>query len=96
MGPTCAINAPVCVAETTFVFFSMNATNPFHYTQNSYLGSFQTISLQYTQLCKTGPTCAINAPVCVAETTFQFFATKSSIPLIRPKTHVWVCFGAFP
>ena len=33
------------------------------------------------QLCITGPTCTIKAPVCVAETTVEFFATDKSNPL---------------
>jgi hypothetical protein len=44
-------------------FFATNAPDPLHWTQNSYFGTFRTISLPHESGCTTGRTGATNAQV---------------------------------
>ena len=81
-GPTSAINASVCATESTFMFFR---NERIQYSLLDPKLMFGCVSDHFVtvcqKLCKTGPTCAFNAPFCVAETTFEFFATNASNPL---------------
>jgi hypothetical protein len=76
-------------------FFTTNAPDPLHLTQNLCFGTFRTVSLLHESRCKTIRTCAINSQVCYTKSRRNFSQGTHPIHSVGPKTHVLGRFGPF-
>jgi hypothetical protein len=74
---------------------AMNAPDPLHWTPNSCVRAFRTISLLHEIRCKTSRTGAINANVRKIKSCRNFLQQTHPMHSIGPKTHVFGCFGPF-
>jgi hypothetical protein len=76
-------------------FFTTNAPDPLHWTQNSCFGAFRTVSLLHESRCKTGRTGDVIAQVCLTMSRRILSQRTPPIHSIGSKTHVLGRFGPF-